>query len=137
MINMTELGRLADSAGSPFYCTPPIAPSTFFQILPRPEVRAWARVQLMFTPSSPVSLTRLGHWVFRTQNQSTLATQYYITCPCGPPLLGCLLAWTSVLAPRFLFSPLLGCCLSIKFGRVSSHAFQYGAQVGVVRSHHE
>jgi hypothetical protein len=25
--------------------------------------------------------------------------------PCGPPLLGCLLAWTSVLAPCFLFSP--------------------------------
>jgi hypothetical protein len=29
--------------------------------------------------------------------------------PCGPPLLGSLLAWTSVLAPCFLFSPLLGC----------------------------
>ncbi len=41
--------------------------------------------------------------------------------PCGPPLLGCLLAWTLVLAPCFLFSPFLGCFLSIKFGRVSSH----------------
>jgi hypothetical protein len=29
--------------------------------------------------------------------------------PCGPPLLGSLLAWTSVLAPCFLFSPFLGC----------------------------
>ncbi len=40
--------------------------------------------------------------------------------PCGPLLLGCLLAaWTSVLAPCFLFLP-LGCFLSIKFGGVSS-----------------
>jgi hypothetical protein len=40
--------------------------------------------------------------------------------PCGTPLLGCLLAWTLVLAPRFLFSPFLGCFHSIKFGKVSS-----------------
>ncbi len=41
--------------------------------------------------------------------------------PCGPPLLGCLLAWTLVLAPCFLFSPFIGCFLSTKFGRVSSN----------------
>jgi len=41
--------------------------------------------------------------------------------PCGPPLLGCLLAWTWVLAPCYFSSPFLGCFLSIKFGRVSSH----------------
>jgi len=40
--------------------------------------------------------------------------------PCGLPLLGCLLAWTLVLAPYFFFSPFLGCLLFIEFGRVSS-----------------
>jgi len=41
--------------------------------------------------------------------------------PCGLPLLGCLLAWTLVLAPCFFFSCFLGCFLVIQFGRVSSH----------------
>ncbi len=40
--------------------------------------------------------------------------------PCGPPVLGCLLAWTLVLALCFFFSPFLGCFLFVKFGRVSS-----------------
>jgi len=41
------------------------------------------------------------------------------------PLLGCLLAWTLVLAPCFYFSPFLGCFLFIKFGRASSIALDY------------
>jgi hypothetical protein len=40
--------------------------------------------------------------------------------PCGPPVLGCFLAWTLVLALCFFFSPFLGCFLLVKFGRVSS-----------------
>jgi len=36
--------------------------------------------------------------------------------PCGLPLLGCLLAWTLVLAPCFFFSHFLGCLLFMKFG---------------------
>ncbi len=40
---------------------------------------------------------------------------------CGPPLLGCLLAWTLFLAPRSFFSPFSGCFLFMKFGRISSH----------------
>jgi hypothetical protein len=35
--------------------------------------------------------------------------------PCGLPLLGCLLAWTLVLAPCFFFSHFLGCLLFMKF----------------------
>ncbi len=42
---------------------------------------------------------------------------------CGLPLLGCLLAWTLVLASYFFFSPFLGCFLFIKFGKVSSICF--------------
>lgn len=34
MNNMTELGRLADSASSPFYCTPPSLPQLFSKYFP-------------------------------------------------------------------------------------------------------
>jgi hypothetical protein len=43
----------------------------------------------------------------------------------GPTSLGCLLAWTLVLAPCLFFSPLLGCLLLIKFGKVSSSEHCY------------
>ncbi len=45
--------------------------------------------------------------------------------PCGMSLLGCLLAWTLVLAVLFLFSLpfFLGCFLFMKFGRVSCWIF--------------
>jgi hypothetical protein len=39
--------------------------------------------------------------------------------PGGPSRLGCLLAWTLVLAACFFFSPFLGCLHFIKFGGVS------------------
>jgi hypothetical protein len=51
--------------------------------------------------------------------------------PCGPPLLGCMVAWTLVLVPSFFFSPFawvlsiyffspfFGCFLFMKFDRVS------------------
>ncbi len=43
----------------------------------------------------------------------------------GPTSLGCLLAWTLVLAPCLFFFPLLGCLLFIKFGKVSSSEHCY------------
>jgi hypothetical protein len=46
------------------------------------------RVQLIFTPSSPVSLTRLGHWVFRTQNQSNPGHSILHYMPLWPAFVG-------------------------------------------------
>jgi hypothetical protein len=57
--------------------------------------------------------------------------------PAAPPHLGCLLAWTLVLAPCFFFSPFLGCFLFFKkFGNPWILSFQLIKKIGKMSQIH-
>jgi hypothetical protein len=60
---------------------------------------------------------KIGGCVWRPSNEKLGGGLWFLVVPFpggGAPLLGCLLAWTLVLAPCFFFSPFLECFLFYK-----------------------